>query len=200
MPNWCNNKITITGDEDKMKILVAKFREIENDDEAFVMEHLLGKDDRPADYEDGGWYDYNCQKFGTKWDFPIKRINALTLDDDLIEIDIDTAWAPPEKFLETLTTMYGVSATILYFEPGMDFSGKTVFSPKGIGWNESGSYAEGLYKYDDNFWDEVDYIADCDVTNDTSFEDFMKSFQYVPKEYHNKLKESYDNAVKRIKS
>jgi hypothetical protein len=184
-----------------MKNLVAKLREIENEPNAFVMEHLLGKEDRPADYDDGGWYDYNCNKFGTKWDVAIKMLNSIDITDEQIEIDCDTAWSPPGNFLKSLCKMYGVKVTIDYFEPGNNFSGHTEIEPEGITVDEEYPYLEGLYnKYDTGFWDEVQYYAESDVTDNMSYEDFLKRFPYVPEDYHPRLKEIYDAAVIKIQN
>lgn len=125
MPNWCENQIRITGDADKMKVLVDKFKELETNDEP-IMGFLLGKDDRPANYDEGGWYDYNINKFGTKWDFKYDDAE-ISVSDNQIRIEVLTAWAPPCEFLRTLCAMYSVHARIHYDEPGMDFCGTEEF-------------------------------------------------------------------------
>lgn len=126
MPNWCENQIRITGDADKMKVLVDKFKELETNDEP-VMGFLLGKEDRPADYDDGGWYEYNINKFGTKWDFKYNDDANIDVSDSCIEISVMTAWSPPCDFLRSLCAKYSVHARIHYDEPGMGFSGTEEF-------------------------------------------------------------------------
>ena len=125
MPNWCENKIKITGDPDKLKVLVDKFRELETNNEP-VMGFLLGKEDRPDNYDDGGWYEYNCNKFGSKWDFKYGEA-LIDVSDSQIEINILTAWAPPCEFLRSLCAMYRVHARIHYDEPGADLCGTEKF-------------------------------------------------------------------------
>jgi hypothetical protein len=126
MPNWCNNQIKITGDLDKMKMLVDKFKELETNNES-IMGFLLGKEDRPADYAEQGWYEYNCNKFGTKWDFKYSDTNDINVSDSQISIDVMTPWAPPCEFLRSLCAMYSVHARIHYDEPGMDLCGTEKF-------------------------------------------------------------------------
>lgn len=125
MPNWCENNIRIYGDSDKMQILVDKFKELETNGEE-LMAFLLGKEDRPADYDNGGWYDYNINKFGTKWDFKYDDAE-ISVSKYQIEIRVLTAWAPPSEFLHSLCAMYGVHARIHYDEPGMGFTGTEEF-------------------------------------------------------------------------
>jgi hypothetical protein len=125
MPNWCENNIRIYGEPDKMKVLVDKFKELETNDEG-IMGFLLGKEDRPANYDDGGWYDYNCNKFGTKWDFKYDDAE-VSVSEYQIEISVLTAWAPPSAFLQALCAMYSVHARIHYDEPGMGFTGTEEF-------------------------------------------------------------------------
>ena len=195
MPNWCNNRISITGDADKMAILVEKFKELETNDEE-VMGFLLGKDDRPANYEEGGWYDYNNNKFGTKWDFKLCDINDYSITPDQVTLDVDTAWAPPSQFLETLCDLYGVYATISYFEPGMDFAGQEEYTPEGITGKEDLTYLEGVYKFDDNFWSEVEYRAEDAVDCDESLEVFKEQFlSYLTPSDLERVESIYKEAV-----
>ncbi len=121
MPNWCNNQIRITGDADNMKVLVDKFKELETNKEG-IMGFLLGTEDRPADYDNGGWYEYNCNKFGTKWDFKYDDVDDINVSDRCIDIVVMTAWSPPSPFLQALCAKYSVHARIHYDEPGMGFA------------------------------------------------------------------------------
>jgi hypothetical protein len=186
MPNWCENQIKITGSPEKMKVLIDKFKELETNKEP-IMEYLLGKDDRPANYDEGGWYDYNCNKFGTKWDFLYDDDISVSVMDTQIDIDVMTAWAPPSNFLQLLCVIYGVNARIHYDEPGMGFSGTEVFSPE-------------TFKFGEGFWDDAQHYAEKDIMDNMSYDDFMKRFHYVPEEFHPKLKEIYDDAVDKIKN
>jgi len=127
MPNWCENIIKITGEESKMKALVEKFKELETNDQP-VMGFLLGTEDRPADFDQGGWYGYQIKKFGTKWDFRYNEdLDMEQCDTNIIYFRILTAWSPPCEFLKSLCEKYGVKAKIHYHEPGMGFAGTEEF-------------------------------------------------------------------------
>ena len=195
MPNWCSNTIVITPvatfAEVDFDVLKKKFDELLVSHEP-VMEMLLGKEDRPADYDDGGWYDYNVNKFGTKWDFNLDEGEGdFEIEDECITLRLDTAWAPPLQFLETLSIMYKVRAEIRYAEPGGDFAGKMIFAPDGIELHEEYSFMEGSYRNDDTFWDDVEFYQLDGVSN--SWEDVLQDFPYITNEddiAH--LKEVYD--------
>lgn len=201
MPNWCNNQIKILGSKENMKPIVEKLRAIE-DTKEFVMATLLGTDDRPDNYEKEGWYNYNTSKFGTKWDFTINDIPHFIAEDNLVEIDTDTAWSPPIEFLENLCSKYNVSATIIFSEPGCDFAGKIEIDENGERvYDDTLSYLDGLYKYTDDFWYEVDFRAEMAVDNGDTFHEFEHQFNFLEGDDKTKrLKEAYDEHVEKSKS
>lgn len=63
-------------------------------------------------------YDWNCRKYGTKWD-----IEALVSDsvksEELFECQFETAWSPPSNFLDNIQAMF----------PGLDI--KLIFELEG---------------------------------------------------------------------
>jgi hypothetical protein len=183
-----------------MKALVAKFRELETYDDS-VMGFLLGNDDKPANYDEGGWHDYNCRKFGVKWDFQLSQANEVCITDEEIIIDVDTAWSAPTIFVESLCKLYGVTANMKYFEPGMDFSGIVECDENGNIDDEQLSFLEGVYKAGDDFWGEVEWRADSAVENDESLEEFRSQFEsFVPEEEMGTIDEMYAEAVERAKA
>lgn len=177
MPNWCENTITIKGDKEKMKPIVDVLRELEAKEtkdltaDIFVMESLLGTDDRPENYDSGGWYDYNVKKFGTKWDFKLIRDGGdYEIHDERITLSVLTAWSPPQQFLITLCEKYDVQATINYAEPGMDFTGSAEYGKDGCITETQTSYMKGKYDNNDYFWEEVEnvvygYLDEVDALN-----------------------------------
>lgn len=189
MPNWCENQITISGDKDKMKPIVdvlqqleAKEKENENA-EALVMESLLGTEDRPKNYEEGGWYDYNVKKFGTKWDFQLERdANHFEITDDSIFIDVMTAWSPPQAFLQALCEKYGVNASINFAEPGMDFAGSAYYTPTGVGQETTSTYLKGVYDNDMNFMGEVENQAYMLCEEENGLEQFKNMLSFLPED------------------
>ena len=171
MPNWCDNEVSIFGDAEQMKELVTLVKELakksENRDATdntriHFMEELIGIDDKPDNYEEGGWYEYNIERFGTKWDFDIADCYGFHISDTQIFFGIGTAWLPIDKFLDKLCKKYGVKASVIYAEPGCGFAGITTFDENGqvedICYDD---YLEGLYNIDsDRFFEEVESWLD----------------------------------------
>jgi len=200
MPNWCNNNIVITGSKENMKPLVKKFRELEDTKEN-VMETIIGTPDKPKNYDGGGWYNYNCERFGCKWDFPADDIPTLSIEDERIEFDCMTAWAPPNAFLENLCKMYKVEAVMKYAEPGMDFAGVFSVDEEGGG-DESMSYLEGVYHLFDHFWEDVDMYAEMAVENEEeTLDDFMEQFDFITNDNEiDEIKQVYLNHIEMKKT
>jgi hypothetical protein len=167
------------------------------------MEDLLELDDKPANYEteafNGGWYEYNCEKFGTKWDFGCDD-TEFQIGDRYIYFDILTAWAPPCNFLSNLCIKYGVTAKILYFEPGMDFSGNAEYNENGkeISLEES-SYLKGIH----DFTDEFDYYLDDYLRmwadNEEEWNDVKKYIDFLSEDELQDIKEEYEEILNEIK-
>ena len=83
MPNWCNNNITISGDEGTIRTLTAVLKSLKTSDEeqsSDVFKSLIGL---PQHMSDGDykekWYDTNIGWFGTKWDISYDE-HAFTFD------------------------------------------------------------------------------------------------------------------------
>lgn len=114
MPNWCYNSVTLSH-EDKSKI--DELVSVLSNDNSEVFMHLRP---RPADQEEG-WYEWNCNNWGTKWDVSVH--NWERDGDNTILMNFDTAWSPPVALYEFLTE-HGWSISALYHEPGMGFAGK----------------------------------------------------------------------------
>ncbi len=138
MPNWCNNRLTLTHSDPAMieRVLKAK--------DSLLMEFLptpkeltetvagfLGEDKREAHeaqqraniekygYKD--WYEWNIANWGTKWDVSADSIERE--DDNTVSMSFESAWSPPTGAYEKLMELgFGVKA--YYYEPGMCFVGK----------------------------------------------------------------------------
>jgi len=195
MPNWCDNQIIIRGDKKKMKPIVEIFKEFqkESGEKLLVMKSLLGIADRPKDYDEGGWWDYNINKYGTKWDFSVENFFYLYVEDEEISFGNQTAWSPPENFLMHLCKKYDVQAEITFSEPGNNFAGETKFNEKGIVKQVAYEYMEGLYHTDDElFWNELEnYFVDSrdeEINAKKFVEDYKK---YVTTKDLKEIKDLY---------
>ena len=203
MPNWCNNNITISGDEGTIRTLTAVLKSLKTDDEeqsSDVFKALIGL---PQHMSDGDykekWYDTNIEWFGTKWDISYEE-GAFTFTKDEISFFCETAWSPPIPFLQHLCEMYKVNANLFYSEGGVGFSGETTFT-----WNDGEldvyddecEYLEGIYKYSrEEFWSEVESRVDSILDEELSLEDFISEFDFVSEEDTLELTRLYNETIK----
>ena len=203
MPNWCNNNITISGDEGTIRTLTAVLKSLKTDDEeqsSDVFKALIGL---PQHMSDGDykekWYDTNIGWFGTKWDISYDE-HAFTFTKNEISFFCETAWSPPIPFLQNLCEMYKVNANLFYSEGGVGFSGETTFT-----WNDGEldvyddecEYLEGIYKYSrEEFWSEVESRVDSILDEDLSLEDFISEFDFVSDEDKVELTRLYNETIK----
>ena len=203
MPNWCNNNITISGDEGTIRTLTAVLKSLKTDDEeqsSDVFKSLIGL---PQHMSDGDykekWYDTNIGWFGTKWDISYDE-HAFTFTKNEISFFCETAWSPPIPFLQNLCEMYKVNANLFYSEGGVGFSGETTFT-----WNDGEldvyddecGYLEGIYKYSrEEFWSEVESRVDSILDEELSLEDFISEFNFVSEEDTLELTRLYNETIK----
>ena len=203
MPNWCNNNITISGDEGTIRTLTAVLKSLKTDDEeqsSDVFKSLIGL---PQHMSDGDykekWYDTNIGWFGTKWDISYDE-HAFTFTKNEISFFCETAWSPPIPFLQNLCEMYKVNANLFYSEGGVGFSGETTFT-----WNDGEldvyddecGYLEGIYKYSrEEFWSEVESRVDSILDEEQTLEDFISEFDFVSDEDKAELTRLYNETIK----
>jgi hypothetical protein len=116
MPNWCENKLTVTNSTPKL--------------EAFLKEHGLSfeaivKPNRPENDENNfGLIDAQVAAWGTKWDLADngqKEAAASLLEYG--ECHFDTAWSPPSEAIRALSELTGASFRLAFYESGMFFWG-----------------------------------------------------------------------------
>jgi len=117
MPNWCDNRMTLSHDDvSKIDALEAEMekKNAEGRSMAEPFNHLCPN---PT----GEWdYAWSCNNWGCKWDANI--IDWDRQDDNTITIYCDTAWAPPIALYEYLTEQ-GWTVDAVYHESGMAFAG-----------------------------------------------------------------------------
>ena len=71
---------------------------------------------------DQRWYDWRLQNWDTKWD--AYNVNVTDDDPDLLEVEFDTAWSPPEAICEKLREDYpDIAISWFYDEPGCEIAG-----------------------------------------------------------------------------
>lgn len=124
MPNWCQNRVTFSGDAEQIK----EIRELFMNDAPF--EKILPQ---PADEDSPkaesslsvpDWYIWRVNNWGTKWDISAQDVSFDQDDEDYLQIEFDTAWAPADGICNRLREKYEkVDIIWFYDEPGMQDAG-----------------------------------------------------------------------------
>ena len=72
---------------------------------------------------DDRWYDWRVQNWDTKWD--AYDVEVVDPDPENLEIEFNTAWAPPEAICNALREKYEDTVAISWFydEPGCEIAG-----------------------------------------------------------------------------
>lgn len=203
MPNWCNNNITISGNEGTIRALTAVLKNLKSNNEEQsndVFKALIGLPPymTDGDYKEK-WYDTNIEWFGTKWDISYEE-HAFNFSKDEISFSCETAWSPPIQFMENLCKMYKVNGNMFYSEGGIGFAGETTFTwvdDELEVYDDECGYYEGIYKYSkEEFWCEVESRVDCILDEDQSLDDFLSEFIFVSEEDKVELTRLYNETIK----
>jgi hypothetical protein len=111
MPNWCLNKLTVTGPEADVQAFKAKavghspWLQPEGEPDVLNFHSLVPVPEEvlKAGYESAG-YDWERENWGCKWGAE----NPTILDEweGHVEYEFSTAWSPPEKFLQTVAVQH----------------------------------------------------------------------------------------------
>lgn len=122
MPNWCENKLKISGPKELVQQIV---------DAKFSLEVLCPP---PEEEVKEDWYSAHCKHWGTKWDpGPVEGISVKEKKNDRLEAHIffSSAWSPPVEALGALFRKYDgkISLRLKYLEGGMCFIGEAVVKP-----------------------------------------------------------------------
>ena len=146
MHNWCHNRVTAYGNEDKIeevkKIFESKtpfndifpmpdFKTIPNEKgELPKLEQMKNPDGSilwetynfPDGRNDDRWYDWRLQHWDTKWE--ASEVEIELDDSEILRVEFDTAWSPPEGVMEKLREKFpDVSFQCFYDEPGCESAG-----------------------------------------------------------------------------
>ena len=123
MPNWCFNRLTVTGPTEDIR----SFREdAENDEEPLSVHNFLPLPEELEMQEAGDqWYSYMNEEIGTKWDVcePKRDIDK----ERRLLYSFDTAWGPPAEWVVLVSREYPRLKFKLWFEEtGMWFRGELI--------------------------------------------------------------------------
>lgn len=104
MPNWVHNRVEISGDPKVVKELITF---VANEEREFDFIKFFAPANK-AEYEGGGWYDWNIENWGTKWNAceVSREISYLESHNETYAVtyNFDTAWSPPEPIIQRLIT------------------------------------------------------------------------------------------------
>ena len=203
MPNWCSNRIQISGTEKNMTPIFDKFMrwfvdgEFSDDTDTLIMNELVPPDEDYNRIKSEGKFILNPQDsfYGSKWDFSPSDLTDTTINLLKISFNVDTAWSPVVPFVQRLSEKYGVNVHIEYSESGCDFYGKAFYMDGEEKYHEQYGYLEGHYHNDpEYFWGEVEFYLE-DLT-DTSLETFLGWFKFVDENDVQTLTNMYNEKIK----
>jgi len=147
MPNWCYNRVTAYGDEDKLKEIEKIFESKTPFNDIFPMPDwnntpnengelpVLEQHKHPETGEvvwetynfpdgtnDDRWYHWCIENWDTKWE--ASEVELDYEDSEILRVEFDTAWSPPEGVMEKLREKFpDVSFSCFYDEPGCESAG-----------------------------------------------------------------------------
>ena len=117
MPNWCENRIKISGSTEKINKLWEK---VESDG---LLNALRPQPKNLEEYENIDW---RLQKWGTKWEVNTQDLCVEDNGDGTSDIygDFDSAWSPPlEAYIAFNQADNGCEVEGWYSEFGGDYCG-----------------------------------------------------------------------------
>jgi hypothetical protein len=151
MANNCYNHVTFSGEKDVLDSIASHFDNYKNF-ESFVEfgDSFFGVNDNKEQNSEKSSDDVN--KYSTTyWNFVMERLN-----DQLLQVDGESAWVPPTELLRLLSKEYPVEIVGEYEEEGEDFAGRTIYK-NGVAEDHQLSYHEWLWIEDrERFMESLD--------------------------------------------
>lgn len=151
MPNWCDNRLTITHtDTDVLDNFMARVR-ADKDERLFC--HI-----KPMPNNVSDWYNWCIENWGTKWD--ACNMSWSQIDDNTVEFSFETAWAPPTPVYEALA-LEGFEVEAHYVEYGMMYAGSWHCDADGnVTDNYSNDISESVPQDADEVFDITNTLAE----------------------------------------
>jgi hypothetical protein len=112
MPNWVSNQITITAkSKTELDLFVAKAKGaeskiLEKDSDSLLHfgAFIHPSDEELEKYNEEGWYDWNVENWGTKWD--ACYIDTTRIFDTRFSYSFQTAWSIPEPVFTAMAEQH----------------------------------------------------------------------------------------------
>ena len=208
MPNHCNNSLKLSSDNfNNLHDFYTENKSIitHDDKDEEILDLCFNKSvTRPSD-EESNWYDWNYFNWGTKWN--AYEINYSEYKENKIIIyDFQTAWGPPNNWLEKVYKKYpNIIFELEYSEEGSDFGGY-------IKYNDGDLEVILEYTLSEYNWDKVDkellekiideYINSSDYDSSEDIEDMVEVIHenYSDQDtYYSNIHNYIENEINRIK-
>lgn len=181
MPNYCWNYVEFKSDNKthlkslQSKLTYAKDYDYFSDFCLWVLSKQTRKNPKVDGFDEAmSLYDYAYQ-FGTKW----WDIHENTIDGDTLVVSGDSAWGPPQPFIEEICKTYNMTAHMTYEEPGADFGGEAWYNEHGEVEDRCYEYQQWRYMNCENLREYFDEELWC------SFEDEdLEEFRYSLNEHY----------------
>jgi hypothetical protein len=139
MPNWCSNRVHISGSTTDVAAFMALIRGESGDENTFSFQAILpcpselhnynapqtDKDLAERFVKEYGytdWYHWQVYNWGTKWDTSDCYLDYA--DEESASWYFSTAWSPPEGIYNELSRRFpDLSISWFFDEPGMQIAG-----------------------------------------------------------------------------
>lgn len=159
MPNYCLNYLRVSGDKktlDEFEKRAESFKPRDSEKNPVIsFEAFLPTPPSLLEDDSRGWYDWRIENWGTKWDTcEPQKIRLPDDPPDSLTYSFDTAWAPPQAWLDTVSVQYPTLRFVLaYSESGNDFHGQVTIVNGEADVTEL-TYEEFLCAYSEGFREE----------------------------------------------
>jgi hypothetical protein len=127
MPNWCENRLTVSGPTYYVDRFMQKAkgedngREKDYEDSDLSLDALMPLPDSEKD----NWYDWRIKHWGTKWDVKARIVEEVVNGDNKsVTYFFDSAWSPPVDLIASIVDDFvNLRFRLAYAEGGMGFVG-----------------------------------------------------------------------------
>jgi len=172
MPNYCNNTLTIRGNQKQLLNFFLKNENIEHKQELDFSKSVprpkncymgdLGPEER-EEYGRNNWYDTQIRIWGTKWNCSDV---SMTRDENTLTYTFLTAWSPPKEWLITTAEIFDeLIFELKYEESGNDFFGTLSIEYGGITEDIEGELSEVVEMIFNSIDDELIQIFENHFSN-----------------------------------
>lgn len=132
MPNWCENRLSVSGKAEGVRKFVETARDGE---ESLSFAKFVPEQWDDPDYQNGpenhcqglepnpnfNWYDWRCAHWGCKWDCSESTVE-VSPDGTVATFTFNTPWGAPDAFYRAVAGMFPELSFEAYaYEPGNDY-------------------------------------------------------------------------------